>query len=65
MSRTVEGLRNQDLPDALIRALAYGLWESEGRPDGRDKEHWEQACRKLKPDHARDAGSAVGTTRSR
>lgn len=30
-----------------IRRLAYKLWESEGRPDGRDKEHWFHAERIL------------------
>ena len=24
----------------LVRARAYALWESEGRPAGRDAEHW-------------------------
>lgn len=27
-----------------IRAIAYALWEEEGRPDGRDIEHWLRAC---------------------
>jgi hypothetical protein len=26
-----------------IRERAYHLWEADGRPDGRDKEHWERA----------------------
>lgn len=26
-----------------ISKRAYTLWESEGRPHGRDAEHWEQA----------------------
>ena len=30
-----------------IRARAHQLWESEGRPHGRDREHWEQAAREL------------------
>ena len=24
----------------LVRNRAYALWESEGRPNGRDAEHW-------------------------
>ncbi|WP_040260604.1 DUF2934 domain-containing protein [Pseudomonas massiliensis] len=32
--------------DKRIEEFAYYLWESEGRPDGKDKEHWEKA-RKL------------------
>lgn len=30
-----------------IQELAYQLWEQEGRPEGRDREHWEQARRQL------------------
>jgi len=30
-----------------IRRRAYELWESEGRPTDRDREHWEQAEREL------------------
>ena len=31
--------------EGVIRTVAYELWEKEGRPNGRDKEHWEQAAR--------------------
>jgi hypothetical protein len=27
-----------------IRLIAYAIWEEEGRPDGRDTEHWMRAC---------------------
>jgi hypothetical protein len=27
-----------------IRAIAYALWEEEGRPEGRAEEHWYRAC---------------------
>jgi hypothetical protein len=30
---------NAGLED-IVRARAYALWESEGRPIGRDAEHW-------------------------
>src|SRR3712207_3636848 len=30
-----------------IRIRAHEIWENEGRPQGRDREHWEQACREL------------------
>lgn len=33
--------------EALIRARAYAIWESQGRPEGRDKENWDQAAREL------------------
>lgn len=40
--------------ETRIRERAYGIWEREGRPDGRHAEHWEQACREL------EAEAAVG-----
>lgn len=30
-----------------VRERAYLIWETEGRPDGRDLEHWLQAEREL------------------
>ena len=27
-----------------IRELAYQIWESEGKPQGRARKHWELAC---------------------
>ncbi|HET6467164.1 MAG TPA: DUF2934 domain-containing protein [Geminicoccaceae bacterium] len=32
-----------------IRARAYGLWEAEGRPEGRALEHWLRAEAELAP----------------
>ena len=29
--------------DKHIREFAYQIWESEGRPDGQEKRHWEMA----------------------
>jgi hypothetical protein len=34
-----DGDRSED----RIRQRAYTLWEQEGRPEGRDRHHWEQA----------------------
>ncbi|MBJ9974016.1 DUF2934 domain-containing protein [Pseudomonas sp. S75] len=31
-----------------IREFAYQLWESEGKPEGRDQEHWEKAVKLAK-----------------
>jgi hypothetical protein len=28
-----------------ISKRAYGLWEAEGRPQGKDEDHWDQAAR--------------------
>lgn len=33
-------------PDDVARR-AYSLWETQGRPHGQDKAHWEQAEREL------------------
>jgi hypothetical protein len=30
-----------------LQQRAYAIWEIEGRPDGRDREHWEKAERAL------------------
>ena len=32
---------------ALIRQRAYELWERDGRPEGRDDAHWQQAEREV------------------
>ena len=33
--------------DNLIRERAYAIWEREGRPEGRERQHWEQAAREV------------------
>jgi hypothetical protein len=30
-----------------IKQRAYQIWENEGRPHGRDREHWERASREI------------------
>jgi hypothetical protein len=30
-----------------IRARAHLIWEQEGRPQGRDKEHWDRAAKEI------------------
>src|SRR5436190_756100 len=35
-----------------IQALAHSIWEREGRPEGRDQVHWEQAERQLREEAA-------------
>jgi hypothetical protein len=37
-------LANQDV---AIRTRAYAIWEEEGRPDGRDWEHWCRAAQEV------------------
>ena len=33
--------------EQLIKARAQELWELEGKPRGRDKQHWEQASKEI------------------
>lgn len=41
-----------------IRRRAYELWVSEGRPDGRENEHWRQASEDIdNDDRASNEGS--------
>lgn len=30
-----------------LRQRAYGIWQAEGEPHGRDRDHWERAEREL------------------
>ncbi|HLT03092.1 MAG TPA: DUF2934 domain-containing protein, partial [Geminicoccaceae bacterium] len=36
---------------ARVRRRAYELWESEGRPAGRDRDHWLRAEREIAGAH--------------
>ena len=31
-----------------IKARAHAIWEEEGRPEGRDREHWQRAEAKIR-----------------
>lgn len=42
-------------PEAQIRETAYYIWEKEGRPSGRELDHWLKAEREVRT--LRDAGS--------
>src|SRR6185503_3223365 len=43
--RGQEGARSdsEEQREERIRKRAYGLWEADGRPDGRESEFWERA----------------------
>ena len=42
-----------------IQERAHALWEREGRPEGRNEEHWAQACREIDmEEHAVETGAA-------
>lgn len=48
-----------------IRSRAYEIWEKEGRPSGRERQHWEQAQREVARDAAGEAGeTAPGEVRA-
>jgi hypothetical protein len=38
--------------EQTIQARAYLIWIEEGRPDGRDVEHWLRACEELEREAA-------------
>lgn len=46
--------RPPELTDDMIRQRAHHIWEREGRPDGRDAEHWQMARSELAIETARD-----------
>jgi len=35
------------ISEDIIRQRAHAIWESQGKPEGLHKEHWEQALREL------------------
>jgi hypothetical protein len=43
--------RTQDL-DREVARRAYEIWEDEGRPEGRDREHWARAEQAVRADSA-------------
>jgi hypothetical protein len=45
---TLKGLRAPVPPNEQVAIAAYYLWEQEGRPRGRDREHWLEARRQLR-----------------
>jgi hypothetical protein len=38
---------NRDLDEGVIRERAHALWEADGRPEGRQEEHWFKALTEL------------------
>lgn len=38
------------LNEAAIRQRAYAIWEDEGRPHGRDWDHWLKASQEIRAD---------------
>jgi len=49
---------SHDAPEAdEIARVAHSLWEAEGRPEGRDHEHWMQAKRLIEEGRAEAEGA--------
>jgi hypothetical protein len=44
-----------DSREERIKARAHELWEADGRPEGRDRQHWEQAVKLLDEEERREA----------
>jgi hypothetical protein len=47
--------------DNEIRAIAYRIWEEEGRPEGREIEHWRRAEAIWQEQSAQSATEAEAT----
>ncbi|WP_108003282.1 DUF2934 domain-containing protein [Mycoplana dimorpha] len=54
--------RNGTDRDEEIRRRAYGLWESQGRPEGSQERHWQQAEHELE---AEERAKVAPASRSR
>lgn len=53
--------------EKTVRDKAYAIWEAEGRPDGRDAEHWQRAEDEISSSGSDKAGSKAekgATTRT-
>ncbi|EJM00122.1 hypothetical protein AB7M22_002069 [Pseudomonas sp. ADAK2 TE3594] len=56
--------------DKRIREFAYQIWESEGKPVGQEKRHWEMACKLVEAERlapgksAKASGSKTAGTKS-
>jgi hypothetical protein len=48
--------------EETIRTRAHLIWEREGRPEGRQAEHWEQARRELENEDAAAAAHGLRVT---
>lgn len=44
--------------EQTVRDVAYAIWEAEGKPLGRDAEHWQQAEERVAASLNADKGSA-------
>jgi hypothetical protein len=47
--------------EGRIRKRAYEIWETEGRPHGRNEEHWEQATGEIRSEQKSVATPTVAS----
>jgi hypothetical protein len=47
--------------EKLVRDTAYEIWEAEGRPEGRDSEHWRLAEERISKGEAAQGKSKTAT----
>ncbi len=52
------------ISEKAIRERAYHIWEREGRPHGRDFEHWVQAQVELDAEATKQGAPEAATSRS-
>ena len=45
--------------EQLVRERAYVIWDTEGRPAGREQEHWDRAVREINEQEPEDRKSVV------
>ena len=48
-----------------IRQRAYEIWVEEGRPEGREAEHWARACQEVEAERGRAAAPGVANDDAR
>ena len=51
--------------EAAVRERAYYIWEREGRPQGRELQHWQAALRELGHETGSSNGAGSKTARPR
>lgn len=51
--------------EKAIKERAYHIWENEGRPHGRDREHWERASREIEAEAKKRPGKATTVARTK
>jgi hypothetical protein len=49
------------MDEEAIRRRAHEIWEREGRPEGREAEHWDRARLELADEQGSRSGSGGGT----